>query len=344
MKKTTKRLLAAVLCLVMVLGALPLTALAEAGIAPMSLLPSDTAVDTYVFKNGETTVSTQRLKNGETLLQPATPTKDGYHFTGWYDAETGGNLFTSFDTVTVGETGATHTYYAQWEQAYYVYFMADVEGGTNENVVLATAKVAPGGKVASLPTDSSVESWNGFTTDTAVNADTVVRPVLKEGYWVTFDSQGGTVVTSRFVGKNESLNLSSIETTRAGYTFDGWYDAATGGTEVTTLTGITSNTTLYAHWTPGQVKVSVVYWGENADDTNYSVMTSKTVDLSIAATTEDIEALKQIPSGAKERMRTGNSIANISPMITWMRVWLSTVTARRLLTSITSAICTRLTL
>lgn len=298
MKKTTKRLLAAVLCLVMVLGALPLTALAEAGIAPMSLLPSDTAVDTYVFMNGTDTVSTQRLKADETLLEPATPSgaTAADHFVGWKDTD--GNAPT-FGTVSSVTGDATYTYNAQWEQAYYVYFMADVEGGTNGKVVLATAKVAPGGKVASLPTDSSVESWNGFTTDTAVNADTVVRPVLKEGYWVTFDSQGGTVVTSRFVGKNESLNLSSIETTRAGYTFNGWYNAATGGNEVTTLTGITSNTTLYAHWIPGQVKVSVVYWGENADDTNYSVMTSKTVDLSIAATPENIEAFKANPQRCK---------------------------------------------
>lgn len=39
--------------------------------------------------------------------------------------------------------------------------------------------------------------------------------------------------------------------TRTGYTFDGWYTSATGGTKVTSSTTVTatSNQTLYAHWT-----------------------------------------------------------------------------------------------
>ena len=36
--------------------------------------------------------------------------------------------------------------------------------------------------------------------------------------------------------------------TRGGYTFDGWYTAATGGTRITADSTITANTTLYAHW------------------------------------------------------------------------------------------------
>ena len=35
---------------------------------------------------------------------------------------------------------------------------------------------------------------------------------------------------------------------RTGYTFDGWYTAANGGSKVTAATTITGNTTLYAHW------------------------------------------------------------------------------------------------
>ena len=36
---------------------------------------------------------------------------------------------------------------------------------------------------------------------------------------------------------------------RSGYTFDGWYTAASGGTPITPTTTITGNTTVYAHWT-----------------------------------------------------------------------------------------------
>ena len=50
-------------------------------------------------------------------------------------------------------------------------------------------------------------------------------------------------------------NLASAS--RTGYTFDGWYTAANGGSKVTAATTITGNTTLYAHWTI--IKYSVAY-------------------------------------------------------------------------------------
>lgn len=35
---------------------------------------------------------------------------------------------------------------------------------------------------------------------------------------------------------------------RTGYTFDGWYTSASGGTKITSSSTITANTTIYAHW------------------------------------------------------------------------------------------------
>ena len=49
--------------------------------------------------------------------------------------------------------------------------------------------------------------------------------------------------------KNEILNLSLPNPTRTGYTFDGWYTAATGGTKITTPTmQLLAGKTIYAHW------------------------------------------------------------------------------------------------
>ena len=47
--------------------------------------------------------------------------------------------------------------------------------------------------------------------------------------------------------------------TRTGYTFNGWYTAASGGTKKTSTTtvNITSNQTLYAHWTINNYTVTV---------------------------------------------------------------------------------------
>jgi len=49
--------------------------------------------------------------------------------------------------------------------------------------------------------------------------------------------------------------------TRANYTFDGWYTAASGGTKVskTDTVNLTGNTTLYAHWTAASQPVKKIF-------------------------------------------------------------------------------------
>ena len=67
---------------------------------------------------------------------------------------------------------------------------------------------------------------------------------------VSFDPNGGTVSTkSKTVTYNSTYGTLPTPT-RAGYTFDGWYTAKTGGTQVTAKTVVTAtaNHTLYARW------------------------------------------------------------------------------------------------
>ena len=62
-------------------------------------------------------------------------------------------------------------------------------------------------------------------------------------------SLGGSNVT--FTAQWTNPKAGSLpNATRSGYTFDGWYTAASGGTKVTDSTVISQNTTIYAHWTP----------------------------------------------------------------------------------------------
>ena len=79
-----------------------------------------------------------------------------------------------------------------------------------------------------------------FTTDSAL-------PV----YNLTFNANGGSCsVPSTSV--TYSTAYGTLPTpTRDGYSFDGWYTAATGETKVTASTTVTAigNHTLYAHWT-----------------------------------------------------------------------------------------------
>ncbi len=74
--------------------------------------------------------------------------------------------------------------------------------------------------------------------------------VVKPTYTVSFNANGGSCSTSTKSVKCRNTYGTLPASTRAGYTFDGWYTSATGGTKVTSSTKVTatSNHTLYAHW------------------------------------------------------------------------------------------------
>ena len=66
---------------------------------------------------------------------------------------------------------------------------------------------------------------------------------------ITFDANNGVVSpTSRLVADGATLGELPVPT-RNGYVFEGWYTSKVGGTKVTSSTIVTSNMTLYAHWT-----------------------------------------------------------------------------------------------
>ena len=67
-------------------------------------------------------------------------------------------------------------------------------------------------------------------------------------YTVSYNANGGSVGTTSQT-YNYGSGLSAPTPTRTGYTFAGWFTAASGGSHVSNGTAITSARTLYAHWT-----------------------------------------------------------------------------------------------
>ncbi|MBQ7189426.1 MAG: leucine-rich repeat protein, partial [Kiritimatiellae bacterium] len=65
---------------------------------------------------------------------------------------------------------------------------------------------------------------------------------------VTFNANGGSVSPATRKVENGSMIGTLPVPTRDGYTFDGWFTAATGGTQVTATTVVNANATYYAHW------------------------------------------------------------------------------------------------
>lgn len=283
-----KRLFALFLCLCMVMTLLPVGAFAEGteaqfgldagGASVTSVNPVETP-DTHItfkFYNGETLLDTQVVNGDGQLTAPATPAiEGGRKFLGWYAVDANGQLEAQefdFSTAYTNYSGRSEVkVMAKFEAVFYVYFMT-VDGQVHSTAI---ANEANGFKVA-LPTDYEpngkvVTGWTAndavFTADTVVTADTYVYPVTEDCYWVTFNTTGGSMVGSRSVTKGDTLELSGVKApTRTGYRFKGWSTTADGANVVTSIAP-TADTTLYAVWEGDNVTYTVVYWGENPNNT-----------------------------------------------------------------------------
>ena len=182
-------------------------------------------------------------------------TRNGYTFSGWYTAETGGTRVNTTDIVT-----KSVTLYAHWTvQQAVVSF--DLDGGSLESGS-DSKSVSIGSKVGTLPVVSrygyEFAGWYTSRTEgTEVTADTLVAgPMTVYARWtavdtrvtVTFDANGGSSSeASRKVEKNSTYTTLPLAT-RDGYTFAGWYTGKDNGYKVKESDIVSGSVTLYARW------------------------------------------------------------------------------------------------
>ena len=188
-----------------------------------------------------------------------TPTWGGRNFLGWFTAKTGGTKVTSPAKCT-----GNKTLYAQWKvKQYKLTFNAN--GGT----------VSPGYKMVDYckTCDTfSTPTWSGHTFNgwyTARTGGTQVTAPWKctgnktiyaqwtvKQYKLTFNANGGTVSPGyKMVDYCKTCDTFPTPTW-GGHTFNGWYTARSGGTEVTAPWKCTGNKTIYAQWTAKQYTIT----------------------------------------------------------------------------------------
>ena len=231
---------------------------------------------TFNFVANGNIVSKQIVKTGDELITPTAPDVAGKAFVGWYDGET---KFEDFNTaLTITET-TTREITAKYEDALYVYFynpegtqimrtekVADHNGHNYSHVsydVNSTHKLV-GWAANQNGTDDITKNIAVPEGSTSVN----VYAIIKEGYWISFNSDGGSIIDSQFVLNGDKLTLNKSTTpTKPGYEFVGWYD---GSTKVENGATVTTPMTLTAHWKAAEVSYTVIHWWENADDDGYS--------------------------------------------------------------------------
>ena len=257
---------------------------------------------TFNFVANEQNVSTQIVKTGDTLITPTAPDIAGKAFVEWQE---NGSKFDGFGVQTITKTEA-RTITAKYEDALYVYFYNP--GGTQ---IMRTEKVADhkdhdyshvsydvdathklvGWAAIQNGTDDITKNIAVPEGSTSVN----VYAIIKEGYWVTFDSNGGSAIDSQFVFDKISLNDQTTPT-KPGYEFVGWYN---GTEKVENDATISSPMTLTAHWKATEVNYTVNYWQQKVTDDKNATDAQKTYEYVSAETKKATTGTKISASNTK---------------------------------------------
>ena len=231
---------------------------------------ANTYTITFDKNTGDTLATTSKeIVFDQNYGELPTPEKTGYTFIGWYtDPEYGEKI----ESTTKMDISNNHTLYAHWRAntntTYKVrHFLQKVGAGTEQNTTNYTETTSTSHTGTSDTTVSAPRSsYTGFAAPTSKNI-TINRFGTAEVsyyynrnyYTVTYNPNGrGTPsFTSRSVQFGAVYPIPTISVT--GWTFNGWYTAASGGTQVTSSTTLTnaSNHTIYGHWTINQYSVTL---------------------------------------------------------------------------------------
>ena len=115
---------------------------------------------------------------------------------------------------------------------------------------VTTYTYTPTGALTTSDTTISISYTEGSVTKTCTQSITVnAAPPTPTEYTITFNGNGGTPSVGTMSTAGGKLTSLPTATRSGSYSFDGWYTAASGGTQITTAYVFSANTTVYAHWT-----------------------------------------------------------------------------------------------
>jgi uncharacterized repeat protein (TIGR02543 family)/LPXTG-motif cell wall-anchored protein len=198
--------------------------------------------------------------------------KEGYDLEGWYTAPTGGTKVVFPYEVPDNEDITLYAVYA--EKAYTVTFDISANGGSgtapsNQEVNYLAQITKPADPIKSGFTfvgwyDAAVggTEWNFEKNQMPAHDLTLYAHFSIGEYEVTFNDEGK--INKETVTFDELLNEPTMPV-KTGYTFDGWYDQATGGTKWNFATDKmpAENITLYARYRANQYTVTFEDEGMN---------------------------------------------------------------------------------
>lgn len=234
---------------------------------------------------------TVKISGGDVTAEGA-PAADTYGSYGIHIVGSGSSLAISEGSVTA--RGTTNGIYGEEDQS------VKLTGGH----IIADGQ----GSGDCFNKQPDVSKWTGYAWRKTEDGAYTVYPTqsyafqsgekygeFKEGFGVSFDANGGQGGPTDAVNVKLNRDMPTITAlpTKAGYTFNGYYDKADGGTQYYNADGTsakkwdkTENTTLYAQWKPAEYGIEYhLNDGTNASS-NPSSYTIETEDITLADPTK----------------------------------------------------------
>ena len=254
------------------IGTLSTTTLAANGTATFTVTPK---TGLAVGNHNETlTVSTDHSTNATVQLSFSVTEVPTYTITANPTTKDFGSLTEGYtapeaQTVTITNTGNSSVTLTQPTSTKYTI-------GTLSTTTLAANGTAT--FTVTPKTGLAVGNHNEtltVSTDHSTNATVELRfsVTAVPDYTVTFNPNGGTVgETTRSVAPGTAIGALPTPTRSGSYSFDGWYTAASGGTQISASTTVNANVSYYAHWTYTGDGGSGSGGGSSSNDNSSSVI------------------------------------------------------------------------
>lgn len=245
--------------------------------APLSDDATCSVIINYVFADGTQAANpwTANIAKGSSINQSVTsPTVLGYE------------PDQAKVEVNVTDIQNDKTYTVTYKPAEVEFTVKHYQQNVSNDYYTLSETVTTKGYTESAVGENLAKNYEGFysllydtSTKIAADGSTVVEIYYDRYYYLmNFDLDGGYGVEPIYARYGTPIGTVGTPT-KAGYTFVGW---SLDGTTVVTLpkTMPAKNSTYKAVWTPDDTaKVTVVFWGENADDEEYSYIKSQQIDV-----------------------------------------------------------------
>ncbi len=250
--------------------------------APAKDLTNPVPTRTYNFYVGINWKQTQVVRDGDNLVAPESPVQpEGWIFTGWVDRATGTPI--TFGVQSVSSSQEINVD-ARIVPGYSITFIYN--GDVIKTKIVPVDPTDPANHLNSSDVsfvindgtkvfDHWSETPNGpaYPEGTPTTKNTTLYLVTRDAALVTFDSHGGTFVEPVYVDLNQPV-APPANPSRAGYNFVRW-STTVNGPAYNFGTPVASALTLHAVWSTGTAEYKILYHLQNAEDDQYTLITSK---------------------------------------------------------------------